>query len=440
VLIGRPGALAALALAVARAGAAGPAEAVPGAGIDVQHYALTLRPDFATRRIAGTATIDFLSTSDGLQEVVFTANALGVTRASVDGAAVAASRRADGWAFALPRPLRAGQAATLAIAFEGAPARGLVFGEHSVVSSYFTCDWMFCVQDRPGDKATIDLTLVLPKGMTSVGVGARVSVASAAGGLDAHASRERRPYSSYVYGFAAGDFHIASERQANSELVYLSETAQPERLRTLFASTGEMVRFFEEKAGVRLPHGRYVQVHAPGTAAQEAGTFSVIGEDEVSPVLDNPQEDWVIAHELAHQWWGNLVTCADWSEFWLNEGITTFMVAAWKEHRWGRASYDREMDLARQRVDAAARSGISVPLTFPGPFPSLSARRAIAYSKGALFMDRLRRELGEQSFWAALRSFTRAYAGATVVSHDFEQVFEHSSGRDLSALFNQWVY
>jgi aminopeptidase N len=302
---------------------------------------------------------------------------------------------------------------------------------------------MFCVQDRPGDKATIDLTVVVPKGMTSVGVGARGSVAPAAAGpgdFDAHTSRETRPYSSYVYGFAAGDFHSVSERQANVELVYLSETAPPERLRAMFASTGAMVRFFEEKAGVNLPHGRYVQVHVPGTAAQEADAFSVIGDDMVSPILDNPQEDWVIAHELAHQWWGNLVTCADWNEFWLNEGITTFMVAAWKEHRWGRASYDREMDLARRRVDAAAKAGTSVPLTSPGPFPSLSARRAIAYSKGALFMDRLRREVGEQKFWAGLRLFTRTYAGMTVVSRDFERTFERASGRDLSALFNEWVY
>src|SRR4029079_14581853 len=85
--------------------------------------------------------------------------------------AVPASRRADGWVFALPRPLRAGQAATLAIAFEGTPARGLVFAERSVVSSYFTCDWMFCAQARPGDKASFALTLLLPRGFTSVGPG-----------------------------------------------------------------------------------------------------------------------------------------------------------------------------------------------------------------------------------------------------------------------------
>ena len=129
------------------------------------------------------------------------------------------SRVSDEIVMTLPRPLARGQTATLTIAFHGVPARGLVFGARSVYTSYFTCDWMFCVQDRPGDKATIDLTVVVPKGMTSVGVGARSSVAPAAagpgdpGGFEAHTSRETRPYLSYVYGFAAGDFHAVSERR-----------------------------------------------------------------------------------------------------------------------------------------------------------------------------------------------------------------------------------
>jgi len=430
-------------LVAARLSAAAPSPALPTGEIDVLHYALTVTPDFDRRSISGESQVSFRSQRDALAEVRFSANSLTVDRAAMRGEPVRVSRASEEIVMTLPRPLARGQTATLTIAFHGVPARGLVFGAKSVYTSYFTCDWMFCVQDRPGDKATIDLTIVVPKGMTSVGVGARGSVAPAAagpGGFEAHTSRETRPYSSYVYGFAAGDFHVVSERQGNAELVYLSETAPPERLRALFASTGAMVRFFEEKAGVGLPHERYVQVHAPGTAAQEADAFSVIGDDMVSPILDDPQEDWVIAHELAHQWWGNLVTCADWNEFWLNEGITTFMVAAWKEHRWGRASYEREMELARQRVEAAAKAGTSVPLTSPGPFPSLSARRAIAYSKGALFMDRLRREIGEQQFWAGLRSFTRTYAGTTVVSRDFQRTFERASGRDLGALFNEWVY
>ncbi|MBW3560537.1 MAG: hypothetical protein KY449_12390 [Proteobacteria bacterium] len=108
-----------------------------------------------------------------------------------------------------------------------------------------------------------------------------------------------------------------------------------------------------------------------------------------------------MAHELAHQWWGNLVTCESWSEFWLNEGVTTYMVAAWKEHRWGRAAYDREMEIARRGRERAAAAGFDKPLSWPGDYPSLRVRRAVQYGKGALFMGALRGQLGDAVFWGA---------------------------------------
>ena len=145
-------------------------------------------------------------------------------------------------------------------------------------------------------------------------------------------------------------------------------------------------------------------------------------------------------HELAHQWWGNLVTCATWRDFWLNEGITTFMTAAWKEHRYGRAAYIAELDVARARLAKASELGFDKPLAWNGQYPSLGTRRAIQYSKGALFMDHLRRELGERAFWSGLRKFTRDHAGGTVTSIDLQRAMERSSRRDLSALFATWVF
>jgi len=160
----------------------------------------------------------------------------------------------------------------------------------------------------------------------------------------------------------------------------------------------------------------------------------------VAARLRDPQEDWAIAHELAHQWWGNLVTCRDWTHFWLNEGLTSFMVAAWKEHRWGRAAYERELQVFARRRETAVKAGLDVPLTYPGPWPSLSVRRAITYSKAALFLDRLRSAMGEDAFWAGLRAYTRAHAGDIVESRNFQEAMEKAAGRGLGALFEEWVY
>jgi aminopeptidase N len=315
-----------------------------------------------------------------------------------------------------------------------------VFNGLSVYSGYFACDWMICKLDDFGDKASIDLELRARKGPTSQGPGVLKAKSILPDGSERHIWRETRPYSAYLYGFALGDFKQATARVGRTELVYLSNAAEPERLQTLFAPTADMLEFLQAKAGIPFPHSRYVQVHGPGADAQEASNFAAIGEQVIAPRLTDPQEDWAIVHELAHQWWGNSITCTDISQFWLNEGITTFMVAAWKEHRWGRAAYDRELFLLQGRFDAVKRNGGDHPLTYAGPYPSLSARRAIQYSKGALFMDRLRREMGDETFWAGFKRYTREHAGGVVDSHDFQASMERSSHRDLSALFKEWVY
>jgi aminopeptidase N len=177
-----------------------------------------------------------------------------------------------------------------------------------------------------------------------------------------------------------------------------------------------------------------------GEVAQEMSSFSVLGRALVEARRATASEDWAAAHELGHQFWGNLVTCADWPHFWLNEGMTTFMVAAWKEQRWGRAAYDRELELARKRHQTAVEAGFDVPLTFAGAYPSLRIKRAITYSKAVLFIDRLRQTMGDTAFWSALRAYTRKYGGRAVESRDFQAAFQAATRTDLCPVFAEWVY
>ena len=201
-----------------------------------------------------------------------------------------------------------------------------------------------------------------------------------------------------------------------------------------------MTDFLAGKAGVGLPVAEYSQLLVAGDEAQEAATYSVLGADAVPVAPGDPGEDWAIVHELAHQWWGNLVTCATLKDFWLNEGITTFMTAAWKQHRYGTAAYKAELEVARTRLAAAAAQGFDKPLAWSDRYPSLEVRRAVQYSKGALFMAELRTRLGERAFWSGLRRYTRTHAGGTVTSINLQRAMEAARGRDLRQLFERWVY
>ena len=408
--------------------------------MDVVRYQVRLRPDFPGRSLSGETEITVRSEEAGLRELTFTANALSIDAASVDGRPVRAEKRGTAWVFPLPRPLKRGAAVVLRAGFHGVPARGVTFQPRSIHTSYFACDWMLCLQDRPGDKAVLDLSLELPAGMTSVASGRRTAERRLASGDRLHVWRQSRSYSAFLFGFSAGEFSRASDTVGAVELAYVSDAAAEAELKPLFAPTADMLRWFEGKAGVPFPHARYTQVLVAGGAAQEASSYALIGRRMLDPILATPGEDWVIAHELAHQWWGALVTCESWSEFWLNEGVTTFMVAAWKEHRWGRAAYDREMAIARRGRERAAAAGFDKPLSWAGEYPSLPIRRAVQYGKGALFMDALRSELGERVFWAGLKRFTRTHAGGVVNSRDFQRAFEAESGRSLQSLFDAWVY
>ncbi|HEX8309291.1 MAG TPA: M1 family metallopeptidase [Allosphingosinicella sp.] len=417
------------------ASAAGARAAEPA--YDVTHYAVTLKPDLAAESIEGSTEMTIRGA--GSDRIRFSDNGLLLESVEVDGRPATVARDGPSLIVSLKRPLASGKTAKLRFRYRGTPRRGIVFGEGTAYSSYFTCHWMICDIDRPADKATLRLDLILPAGKSSIASGIQAGKTGAGPGLERHRWIQDRPYSAYLFGFAVGFDRKTASSHRGVELIAAGDLS-PEEMERRLSDTDRMLDFFREKAGLPLPHRRYVQIVVPGGEAQEKSSFSLLGRSHLDRRLEDPKEDWVIAHELAHQYWGNLVTCESWTDFWLNEGITTFMVAAWKERRWGRAAYDREMDLARARVERLRDGGLDVPLTYAGEYPSLGAKRAVTYSKGALFMDALRRELGEAAFWAGLRRFTREYAGKAATSRDFERAYEASSGRDLSALFGEWVY
>lgn len=416
------------------------AKDAPGDDFDVIGYALSLIPDMSSATISGRETITLRIVGDDVRRLRFSGNALIIDRAMLDGSPIRHSQTPDTLTFDLPHASRRGRIVRLALSYHGRPARGLVTSATSLYTSYFACDWMICRQDQFGDKAALSLDLRVPGGMDALAVGGRIAVRPGPGGSEIQSWKTPRPYSPYLYGFAIGRFARAGDRSGSAKLAYLSDSADAATLKRIFAATPDIVRFFSDKAGVALPVAEYTQLLVAGDEAQEAATYSVLGVEALPERADDPAQDWAIAHELAHQWWGNLVTCATLTDFWLNEGITTFMTAAWKEHRYGRAAYDAELEVARTRLARARTMGFDKPLAWGGRYPSLGTRRAVQYGKGALFLDSLRSELGDAAFWAGLRRYTRDHADGTVTSIDLQRAMEAASHRDLRPLFEQWVF
>jgi aminopeptidase N len=196
-------------------------------------------------------------------------------------------------------------------------------------------------------------------------------------------------------------------------------------------------------AGIPDPGRRYDQVFVGDRiSGQELAGAAVIRDSYLDELGAEPREDWLVLHELAHSFWGNLVTARSWSDFWLNEGITTFMVAALEERRWDRVAYEQELALGRRRYDRARRAGRDRALVSDAWSRASDMSGPVTYSKGALVMALLRHELGEKAFWSGLRAYTRAGAAAAhgVVTDDLRRAMERASGRALGPFFATWVY
>ena len=408
---------------------------------DVLGYVATVTPDIQAKTVAGQVDIRLRIVSSEARTIEFDRADLAVDEVRAHGERLAFDLLPRRVRVHLPAPASQGVSVDLSIAYHGEPRSGLQFvpERQQVYTVFSTSQWLVCV-DAPGDKATLDLSVILPGGLRAVGTGTLVSEKPGPNGMVVHRWRQDKPISTYLFGFAAGRFIERQTTGTGTALRYIGEGVSPDELDRIFRDTPDMLKFFAERAGVAYPGGTYAQVLVASTAGQEAGGFSLLSDAYGRAVLDDPTGVWLIAHELAHQWWGNLVTCQDWTHFWLNEGFASFMADAYDEHRFGREVYVQDIERARVRYEAVRQAGGDRSLVFPDWNRPTADDRTIVYQKGAYVLHLLREQMGEDRFWTGIRRYTAAYAGRTATTDNFKRSMEMSSGLSLDAFFDHWVY
>jgi aminopeptidase N len=408
-------------------------QAPAGAGIiSIVHYDARLQVDAAGGRVSGIVVMTAVGRGADAGSVQLDAGDLVIDTVTVDGRAAEFAVANHRLTVSFPRSLRAGERLPLAVTYHGQPRSGIRFvpDRGQVYTAFSTSQWLVCL-DAPDQKATLRLSVTGPPGSVSTGSGKPVGD---------HTWVLDQPTSTYLFGFAIGRFHAVTLTRHGVRLTYLSDTYADAELRTIFRETPGILAFFEERAGVRYRGDAYTQVLAAGSVEQEAGLFTLLGESYGRRLLDDPGDVWLEAHELAHQWWGNGVTCLDWTHFWLNEGMATFMADAYKERRFGRAAYLKEIEASRARYERVREAGLDKALVFPDWAHPTASDRVIVYHKGAYVLHLLREQLGDERFWAGVRAYTRAQMGRSVTTADFQREMERATGADLSDFFRRWVY
>jgi aminopeptidase N len=401
---------------------------------DVLHYSATLEPDISAKSVKGSVLIRVSTTATAAE---FDCGELSIDSVKEAGAPLQFSVTNHRLRVSLPPGQRVRE---ILIEFHGTPKRGIRFfpDRQQVYTVFSTSQWMVCVDD-PADKATLTLKLILPANLTPVANGELVAQRELANNKRVVEWQQRNPIPTYIFGFAAGPFHVVKEKRRNVELQYFATNYTAIEVRRIFRDTPDMLEFFEDRAGVKYADRTYTQVLAAGGVEQEMSSFTALKESYGKQLLDNEQDLWLGAHEFAHQWWGNMVTCRDWNHFWLNEGIATFMAAAYLEHRFGRAAYMREIETYRASYEKVRDAGKDKSLVFPDWLSPTREDRTLVYDKGAYVMHLLREEMGDRAFWNGMRLFTRRYFGKSVITSDFVAAMEEANGKSLKGFVEKWI-
>jgi aminopeptidase N len=315
--------------------------------------------------------------------------------------------------------------------------RGLRWlGSGDALFTAFYCEaWMVC-DNEPGRRATLRLEIVVPaaSGLTAAGPGRLSKEFTDTEGTH-FVFEQNEPVQTYLFSFGVAKMEAMGQ---GMQQLYAKTGGHAVALR----KTAEAYTFLRSKAGVGLNGGAYRQAFLPMAKAgfgQEAAGLGLMSEEYLAN-LEKNDDVQLMAHEMAHQWWGVLVGVRSWSDFWLNEGMAEFMSDVYLEEHQGKPAYERQMAENESRLKELRENGKDRPLHWEGWKDAHEALGPIPYVKGTLFLCRLRKELGEERFWRGIATYTKRNAGKLVGTEDFERAMEEASGRNLKAMFQNEVY
>ena len=429
----------------------------------IPHLSLDLVLDFATKSLSGKATLDFERVAPSAGQI-----ALDAVGFSLDGVRVdlgkgftPADFSYDGDTLTV-RGLEHVESGKIEVTYRATPRRGMYFLEPDPQVKtrpkqvWTQCQdedarhWIPC-HDKPHVKMTTELRVLVPNGFVALSNGELVDSETPAGKKPwRYHFRLDQPHPSYLLTLVAGNFAIVEDRPAKlgkSQQVPVSYYVPPARKKDTARSFGEtprMIELFSRVTGVPFPWQRYSQIVVSdfifggmeNTTATTMYEYVLLDE---RAALDVTSDD-LVAHELAHQWFGDFVTCRDWSHAWLNEGFATFFEHVEREDRLNRDEYDYGVASDNDSYLHEASARYSRPIVCRDYAEPIDLFDRHLYEKGGLVLHMLRRELGDETFWAGVQAYLTSHAYGVVETNDLQRALESVSGRSLERFFDTWVY
>ncbi|MFQ5797160.1 MAG: M1 family metallopeptidase [Bacteroidota bacterium] len=425
---------------------------------DVVHYRLNVALDEKHRSIEGVVTITVTPMIDQLDQISLHSVDLQIRSAELEGGeALRYQSEAGSLIIQLGRGYDRSDTVRLKVTYRAVqPEKGLSFAttefNHSEASlQIWSQNWdedaryWYPCYDKPNDKATFETIIRVNNSKEVVSNGALMDVTvDAKTGDRIYTWLQERPIHTAVHAVAAGDFAVVWDSVDGIPLTYYVDPQDSAVVKTAFAHTGDMIQFFSRRIGFPYPWQKHAHVALEKlryVGMENVSCVFVQGE-ELKKLRDNPRHslDGLIAHELAHQWWGNLVTYTDWSQLWLSEGFATYFSALYTEYRSGREAFQKEIDTMMARYLHEDSTTFRRPLVYAFTRDGEDMLNRHTYEKGALVVHMLRYILGDELFWKALSHYVHKHAFGNADSEDLRVAIEESTGEDVQWFFDQWVY
>ena len=302
----------------------------------------------------------------------------------------------------------------------------------------------FPTVDKPNERTTQEMILTVDQKFKTLSNGKLLSSTENTNGTRTDYWSMEQPHAPYLFMIAIGEFAKVEDKWNGIPIDYYVEPKYKEDAKLIFNHTPEMLTFFSEYVGVTYPWDKYSQVIVRDyvSGAMENTTAVIFGDfvQKTSRELIDNNNDYIVAHEMFHHWFGDYVTCESWSNLTLNEGFANYSEYLWEEYKNGREAADhlRSNEL-RGYLSSAQNQGTHDLIDF-GFGSKEQMFDAHSYNKGGLVLHMLRNYVGEDAFRAALKKYLTDNAHTAVETHELRMAFEDITGEDLNWFFNQWYF
>jgi len=410
-------------------------------GFDARHYALDVAYDPGTDRLDGVTTLTARATRN-LSAFDLDLQKLDVTRIAVNGRTARFTREGDEIRITPRGPLARGKDFTVTVTYGGVPEPlngPIVFGSDygwmkTTDGVFVACEpnaastW-FPSSDHPSDKATYDIRVTAPKGLTAVSNGRLVSTRDKGANTVTH-WRESRPMASYLATATIGKFDVRTGRTPAGTPIYVAVDPVLANGSSVdvYAVTAEATDYWSQVFG---PYP-FEETGAIVDDMPQAG-FSL--EVQSKPAYSAVRSESTIAHELAHQWFGDSVSVERWKDIWLNEGFATYAQWLWSEHKGIRSAHDSFLAGYNARPADSAFWQTKV-----GDPQRDTMFASAVYQRGAMTLQRLRERIGDTAFFRLLPAWTKLHRYGNANTADFIALAERTSGQQLDDLFQTWLF